>query len=301
MKRGVVWMYRAKPNNGDSLPVPQLVFTRLTDAGEARLQVALYALSHETAGIADTAEALRISQAQAAAALAFWEGAGLLEQAQPAPAASPTPARRRHLNAGEVAQSAQKDDVLRGMLRELQTRLGGIINPRECNIYATLYLQDGFSAELILMATAHCAATGKAAATRVENTLLGWRREGIDNCTDADAYMKTLEERQKRYEAAATHFNRSRPSFDKRTRAIIDRWFEEYGYDWAMVDAARMFAGDKADKIPYINGILQDWYGKGYKSAADVRKRESGAGLQASRKKPAGNDLLKDRTFRPIK
>ena len=73
--------YRIKAVQGDSIAVPQLVFSKLGAADEANVRVALYVLATQSTDPAQIAAALKLrSRRSAESALAFWAGAGLLEQ-----------------------------------------------------------------------------------------------------------------------------------------------------------------------------------------------------------------------------
>ena len=74
-------IYRLKPQQGDTVAVPQLVFARLGAAEEASVRVALYVLA---TGVTDPdklcADLKLRSRITAESALAYWAGAGLLER-----------------------------------------------------------------------------------------------------------------------------------------------------------------------------------------------------------------------------
>ena len=74
-------IYRLKPQQGDTVAVPQLVFARLGAAEEASVRVALYVLA---TGVTDPdklcADLKLRSRISAESALAYWAGAGLLER-----------------------------------------------------------------------------------------------------------------------------------------------------------------------------------------------------------------------------
>ena len=74
-------IYRLKEMQGDAIPVPQLVFSKLGIAEEYNVRVALYVLA---TGVTDPekicADLKLRSKMTAESALAFWAGAGLLER-----------------------------------------------------------------------------------------------------------------------------------------------------------------------------------------------------------------------------
>ena len=86
-------IYRLKELQGDTIAVPQLVFSKLGIAEEYNVRVALYVLA---TGITDPdkicADLKLRSRISAESALSFWAGAGLLERYEEnaAPGAEPS-------------------------------------------------------------------------------------------------------------------------------------------------------------------------------------------------------------------
>ena len=73
-------IYRLKELQGDTIAVPQLVFSKLGIAEEYNVRVALYVLA---TGITDPDKIcadLKLRSRINASALSFWAGAGLLER-----------------------------------------------------------------------------------------------------------------------------------------------------------------------------------------------------------------------------
>ncbi len=86
-------IYRLKELRGDTIPVPQLIFSKLGIAEEYNVRVALYVLA---TGVTDPekicADLKLRSRISAESALSFWAGAGLLERydENAAPGAEPS-------------------------------------------------------------------------------------------------------------------------------------------------------------------------------------------------------------------
>ncbi len=301
-------MFKPAQIHGDSLPVPQLVFSRLgfPEADEPRFKVALYMLANGECGIRQVADALHISTDLAEKAMLYWEGAGLLERSAPAPVHNvPTkPQTRVRMSLEQANLATGSDKILGAMVQELQYIFGGIMNQKEYAVYCTLYCQDEFPADMILMAAMHCAAEQKSGAFRVERTLLSWRKEGLSTCADVDAYLLLLSERERRYQEMAEVLGQAKPIFSAAERRMIDSWHEQFGYDMSMIEAARLAAGDKQNELRYLNGIIKKWQAKGYATVQDMQHGEQASNLlvQGSGKKPKKeDDLLQNTYFNPIK
>ncbi len=302
-------MFKLAENKGDSIPVPQLVFSRLSfpEVDEPRVKVALFLLAGGEGDPRKVASGLHIRQEDAEKALLYWEGAGLLQRAvaEENTGLPPEPLpRRRHMHTAQANQAVGRDPVLGAMMQELQRIFGGVVNQKEYDIYCTLYCQDGFAADLILMAAMYCAAEQKCGASRVERTLLAWQKAGIDDCAAADSYLRLLAGRETRYQTLSALFGQKKPGFTAAERRMIDSWYEEFGYDDEMVEAARLAAGEKENEVRYLNGILKKWCAKGYATAADMRRGEEGSNLSVQSGKKslsAEEDLLQNTFFNPIR
>lgn len=278
-------MYRVVETGGDSIAVPQVVFTKLTapSSGEARFRVALYMLANGKADAAGVAQALHIRPEKAEKALEYWEGAGLLESAAP-PKSAPLPeveaAPRKRLTTPEVAKAGKKDPMLGRLVGELQRIFGGVVSQSDINIFVTLYAEDKFPADLILIAATHCASQKKASARYIEKVLFGWRKDGIDTCEQADQYLRLLAQREKREKQMAGIFQTDVAAFTLAERRRIAEWFEEFGYGREMIQSARLVAGENAGNVRYVAGILKNWHGKGYRTPNDVQRSQENANIR---------------------
>ena len=87
-------IYRLKELKGDTIAVPQLIFSKLGIAEEYNVRVALYVLA---TGVTDPdkicADLKLRSRISAESALAFWAGAGSATKKTPRRAQSPVPRR----------------------------------------------------------------------------------------------------------------------------------------------------------------------------------------------------------------
>ncbi len=276
-------MYKPVGTTGDSVAVPQLLFSRLTSVGadDGRFRVALYVLEKGGADAATLARELRLPAAKVEAALNYWEGAGLIETEAPA-GAKPLPAPRKKLTTREAVKAGEADPVLGMLLGELQRVFGAVIGEKDTNAYVSLYVVDGFAADLILVAASEAAARGISRAAYVDKVLMDWRRQGINDCAAADAHLRLLAKREAREQALARAMGLEGDPFTLAEKRKIAVWHEEYGYDEDMIEAARMAAGDKHSEVKYLAGILKNWNAKGYQSPRDVQQGDTGRNLRVT-------------------
>lgn len=301
-------MYRPVNSAGDTIGVPQLVFSRLSASGgtEACFRVALYILANYPATAQDIATALHLPTRQVEAALSYWEGAGLIARDAEVETPIPQPQKRQVLTTRQAVAAGRENPELAWLLEELQRLFGAVLGQSDVNLFVTLYAQDGFEAELILLASALAKAeNAQRKAAYTQRILFNWREMDITDCTTADRYLCLLNERETNEKALAKAMGLEWDPFSRADKKKIAIWFEEYGYDLDMMEAARLTAGDKRNSVAYLSGILKKWHGKGYRTPRDVQQGDENRNIRVFRADTptgGGSDLLADITdFVPMK
>ena len=277
-------MYRPVKNTGDTVAVPQLLFSRLNapGAGEARFRVALYLLGCGGADAADIAGALKLKPAE-------------VERDAPAQPAVEAVPRPKRLTLHEATRAGEADPLLAMLLKELQRIYGGVIGPKAISLFASLYAQDGFSVDLILMAASYAAGKSITSARYVETVLENWRRAGINDAAAADGQLKLMAGREAREAALAQQMGLAGDAFTLAEKRKIAQWYEEYGYGPEMIEAARLAAGDKRNEVKYLAGILKKWHAKGYQAPKDIQQGDDSRNLRVEssrRAQVAQDDIL---------
>ena len=296
-------IYRLKPQQGDTVAVPRLVFARLGAAEEASVRVALYVLA---TGITDPDQLcvdLKLrSRMTAESALAYWAGAGLLERygENAAPAGgepAPTPMKWT-----EIAAASRTDPMIASLIDCAQTTFARALTHSEMEKLVALYLQEGYEPEVVMLCLAYMAGKGKRTMGALTHELKVWRAEGVQTGEEADAHLKLLDLRAQREAYVAQLLQIDTGDLTLGGRKAIARWYEVYGYDDAMVQEAAVQAGPKRD-LWYWNSILKTWNAKGLRTVRDVRGPVAAAGasrnLRVDRAEPSNTDFLEDALTRP--
>mgnify|MGYP001024676514 CR=1 FL=1 len=291
-------IYRLKEFKGDTIPVPQLVFSKLGIAEEYNVRVALYVLA---TGITDPdkicADLKLRSKMSAESALAFWAGAGLLERYEENAAPGEEPSAPAPMTWAEIAAASRTDPMISSLIDCAQAGFARPLTHREMEKLVNLYMQEGFAPETVMLCTAYVASTGRSTMAAVVHELKVWRTEGVETGEQADAHLKLLALRQSREQYVSGLLNIPESELTLGGRKAIARWYEVYGYDDAMVQEAAVQAGAKRD-LWYWNSILKTWNAKGLRTVHDVRSPVAIAGasrnLRVDREAPSGNDFLKN-------
>ena len=277
-------IYRLKELKGDTIAVPQLIFSKLGIAEEYNVRVALYVLA---TGVTDPdkicADLKLRSRISAESALAFWAGAGLLERYEENAAPGAEPSAPAPMRWAEIAAASRTDPMISSLIDCGQTSFARPLTHAEMEKLVNLYVQEGFAPETVMLCVAYVASRGKRTMAAVTHELKVWRAEGVETGEQADAHLKLLALRQSREEYVSSLLQITPEELTLGGRKAIARWYEVYGYDDAMVQEAAVQAGPKRD-LWYWNSILKTWNAKGLRSIHDVRGPVAAAG--ASRHPP---------------
>lgn len=295
--------YRLIPQNGDTVPVPQLIFNALPRAGGELVRVALYILATHSTDPKDIAHALGLKNAQAAQkALDFWFGAGLLEPEQPVRGPAPEPEKAPPLTAEELRLAALRDPVVSMLATEAQSYLGKALGQKDIQRLVSLYVNESVQPEVILLCAAHIAAQGRHSVGQLERELDRWAEAGVTSGQEAEQYLQLLAQREKHEQAAAALLGIAAADLTMADKRCIRRWYEEYRYGDAMVEEAILHAGAGKD-AKYVNGILKSWHAKGWRTPADARGagQLEGSNIRVDRAAPSGNDILRRAVNRPLR
>ena len=190
-------IYRLKELKGDTIAVPQLVFSKLGIAEEYNVRVALYVLA---TGITDPdkicADLKLRSRISAESALSFWAGAGLLERYEENAAPGEEPSAPAPMTWAEIAAASRTDPMISSLIDCAQTGFARPLTHREMEKLVNLYMQEGFAPETVMLCTAYVASTGRSTMAAVVHELKVWRTEGVETGEQADAHLKLLALRQ---------------------------------------------------------------------------------------------------------
>ena len=114
-----------------------------------------------------------------------------------------------------------------------------------------------------------------------------WQDKGVVSFEEAEAEIKKRKERTKAYRTVLNYlgFNRNPIQWEEE---MIDKWFDDYGFDMNVIDEALSRAATPS--VKYVNGILSRWHDKGYKTVEDIKKEQKPRGQNKNTAQPATED-----------
>ena len=281
--------YRLAAQNGDTVAVPQVVFAHLPRAEGDAVRVALYLLGGGAAEPRTIAHDLGLKSIEAAKrALQYWAGAGLLEKDSAAPAA-PEPAPVK------IDLAALNDPYVAVLCQEAQAALGRALGRSEMLRLVGLYLNDGWQPDVILTCCAEAARQNRPTAAAVCRELQRWREAGVETGEDAERYLKQEALRAQRWAQTAALFGAGADKLTRWERTAITRWYEEWGFDDAMIEEALLRA-EAHRTVRYVDGILRAWRAQGLLTVDAVRGKGqlAGSNILSTGARPAAATAKKD-------
>ena len=281
--------YRLAAQNGDTVAVPQVVFAHLPRAEGDAVRVALYLLGGGAAEPRTIAHDLGLKSIEAAKrALQYWAGAGLLEKDSAAPAAPESaPAK--------IDLAALNDPYVAALCQEAQAALGRALGRSEMLRLVGLYLNDGWQPDVILTCCAEAARQNRPTAAAVCRELQRWREAGVETGEDAERYLKQEALRAQRWAQTAALFGAGADKLTRWERTAITRWYEEWGFDDAMIEEALLRA-EAHRTVRYVDGILRAWRAQGLLTVDAVRGKGqlAGSNILSTGARPAAATAKKD-------
>lgn len=274
-----------------SFLVPRVVVDEhLKLAGALQLRAILYCSSRADGQFTpeELAEALSCNVQDAGDALMFWQQLGVLDvEGIAAPQAAPAPqkAERAVFSAPELARPDRKEVARRGLeshdiamiLQEAQIKFGRTLKQSESSLLVWLYDDMGMSPALILMVLEYAVRANRCNVAFIERLARDWVENGVQNITDAEQRIVTLNESQRAW-------NKMRRAFGLEQRAPSENELKfartavlEWHYSTELFKHAYDLCVDSIGKyrLSYIKTILTKWHKNGFKTLDEVLKAEN--------------------------
>lgn len=268
----------------------------LTEATAEDLRVLVCMVADPSLEGQALAKAAACSLPRVRAAVAYWQGTGILtEGAAPLPAAEPKPTPLA--SARELAPSTEAEDAAyieqekkHGLVDECQRILGRIFNPTEMAVVVGLSQQLGLDDAYILTLCSYCKSRGKDTLRYIERTAFGLFDQGIDTAEALEAHIKGLERAHTLEGALRRLLGAHDRKLTKTEEACLYRWANEFGYGEPVIGLAYDITVDTKQKVSvrYMDAILTRWHGAGCATLAqveDLLEREQAA-RSVTRKQP---------------
>lgn len=226
------------------------------------------------------------------ASLSFWRGAGAITLDGELSDAERhnTPQKKLRpksempmLTAEDVANITSSSPERLSLVSACQQTMGKMFNTSECSVILSVKEYLGVEDDYILTLAAYCVRRDKRSVKYLEKMALDLYGRDIDTTSALEEYLVWLETKDTFESKLRRLLGIGTRAFSKKEQECIERWLREYGYEYDMIEPAYSKTVDAIGKasVPYMDKILQSWYGKGYKSVADVEAGEGGGTANA--------------------
>ena len=280
--------------------LPSVIAQRhLKLAGLAQLKVIVYAFANAANPFSpeEAAEQTGISPEEAADALEYWRGKGLLltederpkaeesplpepEQTPDKPARVFTEVKPTRLRRDEIAARLAESPEVGFLFTEAQSRLGRTIGDGDQSSLLLLHDYYGLPVAVILAICEYAKTHGKSNNMSYIYTVgLDWSKREIDTVERADEELRHLESIHARWGefCEATGMRRVKPTAAQAKYFAI--WLDEWHFPMSVIALAfEEMSKNTAGKVSfnYVNKVLSNWHMNGVKTpeaVADEQKR----------------------------
>lgn len=273
--------YIFSSNQIPMMQVPKSVADRfLPLATGAQIKVILCLIRFEDMALTleDISKQCNLDVKDVSDAIDFWVKNGLLIRRGStlvlSGGASEQPQTLPRYNPESILQRKTDDEQFSFLLDEIQRIIGKTLNHNDASVVFAMYDHLGFSSELVLQIINFCISAGKTNFRYIEKVSLDWYDRGVDTFEKAEAYIKSLEKKQRVESAVSVYFGIQDRALSAKEKEYIESWTSAFGMSLEMIKQAYEVCIDTKAKLSfaYINGILSDWFKKGYKKIDDIEK-----------------------------
>ena len=246
-------------------------------AEELRVLLAIIATGGEVTDAEGLASLSGVSKPRALAALALWEGEGVITKVD-ADAPNVTEEFPERLLKNEITERTSlkvAEDIRRGslstMLTELTEMMSEVTLPtQDIKRITALYSEYSLTEEYILTLAAYLKSAGKLTVTRLVNEAIKLSSKSIDTLEALEGYVseKTKETGD---EWEIRRILGIYGTISPAEREMFKKWTVEFGYGAPVITVAFNISRMRNVKapLPYMDKLLSDWHAAGLKTKED--------------------------------
>ena len=301
------------------LCLPEAVLDRLTDADGDALRVLICLAAHRDISSDALATKLDITPKKAAKALAFWQGAGVLNTDQAIKPPKSTAAKKTddapsvqtvqsapirqttavpHYTTEELTALLESRRELTALIDECGRVLGKVLNTHEICVLLSLMNDLSVDGEYLLLVLAYCAGIGKKSMRYVQSLAISLYDDGISDLASLQECLKRMEQRAAAEGKIRTLFGMNSRALTAKEKKLIDTWLFTYQYGLDIITRAYEMTVDAIGKpsIPYASSILERWAAADLHTLADIEAADAARAAQG-KTASAGNSFDTDDFF----
>ena len=290
--------------NSFSFP-SEVVDKHIKLAGGLQLKVLLYCFNNPTEKIDanNIASKINATKSDVLDALGFWGELGYFEGINDV-TVSPKKVLKKDVTKPsriEIAELAENDDKIKFILSEAQIRFGRLLRGNETSTLIWLYVDEGLSPAVILMAIDYAISINKGTIGYIEKLCIDWLNSGVDNIAAAEERIATLYKVNDAWSIVSKVFGLTKRSPSKKEADLCYKWVYTFGFNRPILKEAYDKTVDNIGQISmkYIDTILESYHSFGVKDVLDIEKLEAREQKSENKKEGASYDKqkIKERLF----
>lgn len=171
--------------------------------------------------------------------------------------------------------------------------LGRSLSTRDVGSILEWVDEYGFTVEMVEAVIKEGFRQGVTRMSYLNSIAREWAEAGLETPEQAEAYIKEHEKTAARYRRATQALGIKR-SLTAAEQAMIERWYEEWGFDDEVILQACEQAAGAKNPLQYTNKVLERWLQEGIRTRADLdrmveqKRKSAAAGLDSGRSPRSG-------------
>ena len=145
--------------------------------------------------------------------------------------------------ASAIDLTTLNDPYVSVLCEEAQTAFGKALSRTEMQRLVSLYLNDGWQPDVVLLCCAEVARQGRRTVGALSRELLKWRDAGVETGEDAERYLKQQAQRESWCIESAALFGIAPAQLSRWERGAIARWHEDWRFGADMIEEALLRGG----------------------------------------------------------
>ena len=193
-------------------------------------------------------------------------------------------------SSGEISGYISDHQEMRSLLQYVEKALGKTLSSNDQSTIFGFHDWLGLPVDVIAMIISYCVSINRKSMRSIELMAINWSENQVDTTEKAEKYLLQLQESNSKissYKRAIGIFDRV---LTKAEADFLSEWVHKLNSPVELVKLSAEITALNTGKIslPYMNTMLQEWYSKGIKSAADARAMRNEFKKQSGEMKKSG-------------
>ena len=140
---------------------------------------------------------------------------------------------------------------------------------------STLFKNYSFSGEVMIALFQYCQERKALNKKYVYAVAENWYNGGVKTFEQLEEFLEDYDEIQKIKQKIIKSLRLNR-ALTKYEEQYVNTWIKDYGYTFEIIEEAlKRTVAVASPSISYINGIINNWYKKGYKTVEDINSEQA--------------------------